>query len=435
MGFEKLQQRLRDFFIAESSNSVDTAQMTRVRERVLAEFVHQKPQNIFSRIFGYTWVRSATIGAIILSFFPFFGAERSAGDLSPTGLVEVVRDGEVFVATGKTPLRIGDQILVGNNSSAEIQLRKSLNAVASDSAEVRVSRDDSLFLVKGSLDGNISSGSIETNRGKINAEEDATLNVLVSNSGETRIQPRESDIWVTAWNQERVNIAEGEELRLQTDTQMPPEIPQDLRLSTSQILAIKAKLLIARTRALNSIEAYSLRDSKKAMAELENADRTFRSIAQVLKSSRNLQVLRRENLDLLSREEVLKRLSEREKKKTLLENAYAVNTLLKLVEKEPKEKVLLPESEFLIFNRYALLQRLFAPLPKELRSQGWILQKQYIEALSQQIMKASSPKEELEMIFEQIPRSSTGRQFLQQVQQLLPTLEATQIKENLALWK
>jgi hypothetical protein len=434
MGFEKLQQRLRDFFITETSYTADKIQMARVRERALAEFVQQKPKSVFFQIFNCTWIRSATIGAIILSLFPFLGAERSAGDLSPTGLVEVVRDGKVFVATGQTPLHIGDQILVGNNSSAEIQLRKSMKAVASDRAELRIPRENALFLIKGSLDGNIASGSIETNRGKIDAETDATLNVFVSNSGETRIRPRESDIWVTAWNQKQITIAEGEELRLQTDTQMPPKIPRDLRLSSSQILAIRAKLLIARTRALNSVEAYSLRDSKKAISEFNSADRTFRSIAQVLKSSRDLQVLRRENLDLLSRETVIDRLKEREKQKDLLENAFAVDSLLSLIEKEPKQKIVLVESDLLIFNRYSLLQRIFAPQSKMLRAQGLLLQKQYIVALSQQIMNVSSSEKEIETILSQIPHSGAGRQVLQQVQLLLPTEQVMQIEKHLVQW-
>jgi hypothetical protein len=429
MGFEKLQKRLQEFFRAETEVTVNNARRAHIRERALAEFSKKSPRAPWQQIWQSSWVRSATFGAIILSLFPLFGAERSAGELNPTGLVEIVRDGEVFVATEKTPLQIGDQILVGNNASAEIQLRKSLNTVAGERAEIRIPRSDSLFLVKGSLDGNLSGGSIETNRGKIDATNTAELNVAVSDSGEAHIRPRENDIWVTAWNQERSLLAEGEELRLQTDTQLPPEIPEDLRLSSSQILAIRAKLLMARTKALNSIEARLQQNNELALAEFESANRTFLSVAQVLKSSRNLQVLRRENLNLIQRKDVIERLTARTERENLLENAYAVDTLLDIVETERDPQFLTIDSGLLIFNRYALLQRLFAPLPAELRARGWVLQEQYIAALAQQIMNADSPEEEMISAASLIPKSGAGRQFLQQVQRLLPDPQ----KETLGL--
>lgn len=423
MGFEKLQKRLQEFFKAETKIPVNNAQKVRIHERVLVEFSKKKTPARWQKIWKSSWIRSATFGAIILSLFPIIGGEKSAGELTPSGLVEIVRDGKIFIATEETSLQIGDQILVGNKASAEIQLRKSLTTVAGERAEIRIPRGDSLFLVKGSLDGKLSGGSIETNRGTIDANNTAALNVSVSNSGETHIRPRENDIWITAWDNERALLSEGEELRLQTDTQLPPKIPEDLRLSSSQILAIRAKLLIARTKALNSIEARLHQDNEKALSDFESADRTFCSVAQVLKSSRNLQVLRRENLDLMQRSDVISRLTERTERENLLENAYAVDTLLDIVETERDPQFLTIDSGLLIFNRYVLLQRLFAPLPTELRAQGWLLQEQYIAALAQQIMNAPVPEKAIISTVAVLPKSGAGRQFLQQVQQLLPETE------------
>jgi hypothetical protein len=192
---------------------------------------------------------------------------------------------------------------------------------------------------------------------------------------------------------------------------------------------------MARTKALNATEARLSEDSIGAVAELESANRTFLSIAQVLKSSRDLQVLRRENLNLLSRKEVIERLSARTERANLLENAYAVDTLLDVVDKERAPKFLTMDSGLLIFNRYALLQRLFAPLPEKLRTQGWLLQKQYVEALAQQIMNAGSPESEILSVVSLVPNSGAGRQFLQQVQQLLPPQEGKQLENCLLLWK
>ena len=434
MGFEKLQERLRKFFIAEAP-IVDAHQKLRIREQCLLSFQQQKRPSLF-RSFYFGWARSAVIGAILLSLFPFFG-ERSAGDLLPEGLVEVVRDGEIFVATGKTPLRVGDQILVGNNASAEIQLRQSLHAVAGDRAEIRVPRKDALFLVKGSLDGDLKTGSIETDRGKINSESTTatTLNVFVSESGETHILPRKNDLWVSTWDKGQTTLSEGEILRLQTDTELPPDFPENLRLSSSQILAIQSKLLIARTRALNAIDALIQQDKAKVADELNGADTTFKSMAQVLKSSRNLEVIRRENLELLSRNDVIARLETRaESPSFLLENAKAVDTLITLVSSIEDVERFVMEGTSLIFNRYALLQRLFAPLSSEFRDQGQLLEQQYVRALAQQIMNATDPIAEIDNVVTQLPRTGTARLFLQQLQKHLLNIEAAHIESYIKTW-
>jgi len=434
MGFEKLQQRLRKFFIEETSHSVDRAQMARVRERALAEFVRKKPTHSFFRIWKSSWVRSAVVGAIVLSLLPIFGGEQSAGELQSTGLVEIVRDGKVFIATGETSIQPGDQVLVGNNSSAKIQLKKSLRAVLGEQTEVRVPSKDSLFLVRGTIDGDLLGGAIETGRGKINAKNGAVLNVSVSGSGETHVRPRENDVLVTSWDKTQTTLVAGEELRLYTEGTLPPEIPQDLNLSSAQILAIQAKLLIARTKALNSLEAHLQQDAKTAAIELKSADRTFKSLVQVLKSSRNLRVLRRENLDLITRDEAVARLSERTDRTNLLKNTFAVKALLDVVEKERDPRFLTADSGLLIFNRYVLLQRLFAPLPERQRYHGHILQEQYVEALTRQILNADSTTEEILFIVSVVPKSGAGRQFLQQVADKLPSPLMDQLDEVVTEW-
>ena len=434
MGFEKLQQRIHDFFIEETSHPVDRTQMTLIRERTLAEFSRKKSTHFFFRLWKLNWVRSAIVGAIVLSLLPIFGGERSAGELQPDGIVEIVRDGKVFIATEKTPIRIGDQILVGNNSSARIQLKRSLETVLGERAEARIPQQDSLFLVRGTVDGDISTGAIETGRGKINAENGATLSVSVSESGETHIRPRENDVLVTSWDKTKTILIAGEVLRLYTDGTLPPEMPQDLNLSSSQILAIQAKLLIARTKALNSVEARLQENSEKAIAELESATRTFLSVVQVLKSSRNLELLRRENLSLITTDEVIKRLSARTNRTNLLKNALAVKTLLDVVEQERAPQFLTIDSGLLVFNRYALLQRLFAPLPDRQRHHGHLLQDQYVSALVRQIANADSATEEILFIVSVVPQSGAGRQFLQQVADKLPPSLMEQLDEIILNW-
>ncbi len=433
MGFEKLQQRLRDFFIEETSHSIDPTQVARIRERTLVEFSRKKTTPFFL-FWKSSWVRSAVVGAIVLSLLPIFGGEQSAGELQPDGLVEIVRDGKVFVATDNTSLRVGDQILVGNNSSARIQLKKSLETVLGEKAEVRIPRRNSLFLVRGTLDGDLMGGAIETSRGKINATERAVLNVSVSGSGETHVRPRENDVLVTSWDKTKTVLVEGEELRLYADGALPPEMPQNVNLSSAQILAIQAKLLIARTKALNAVEAHLQQDTATAASELKSAGRTFRSVVQVLKSSRDLQVLRRENLNLITRTEVIKRLSARTDRTNLLQNTLAVKTLLDVVEQERDPQFLTTDSGLLIFNRYSLLQRLFAPLPERQRYHGRILQDQYVDALVKQIFNANSAKEEILFITSVVPQSGAGRQFLQQVANKLPKDLQEQLDKIVAHW-
>lgn len=424
MVFDKLEQQLKSFFRTEASRTPQSVRKLVVKESALQEFARRKKASPFTLAWKSNWIRSAALGAIVLSLMPILGGERSAGELRPSGLVEIVRDGEVLIADQKTKLKIGDQVLVGNNASAEIEMRKSIKTTAGNRTEFRVTKPNSLFLVRGNLDGEIKKeASIATDRGQISGEE-ATIRIAVSETGETHIQPQTSKIKVTTWDNQKTTLAAGEELRLHTDATLPEVLPKNLNLSSSQILAIRAKLLIARTKALNALEAKLAENEETFVREIDSADRSFRSVVQVLKSSRNLEIVRRENLDLVSRADVVERVSERTDRSKLIAETRAVEALLDIVENEQTPQFTVLDSDLRIFNRYILLQRLFAPLATNSRVHGNILQEQYLEALAKQIRDAEDSELEIRTILSSIPRSAAGNLFLQRVSfYLSPSLQ------------
>ncbi len=420
MGFDKLQRQLKIFFTTEASRTPLEVNRARVKESVMSEFTRRKKTSNFVRLWQSSWVRSAAFGAIILSLVPIIGGEQSAGELRPTGLVEIVRDGEVFIASGNTRLKIGDQVLVGNNASAEINMRHTIQTTAGKQTEFRVTKPNSLFLVRGNLSGDFEkNASIATDRGQISGS-NASLRVAVSDTGETYIQPSNNNVHVTTWDNQKATLIAGEELRLHTDATLPAELPKNLNLSSSQILAIRAKLLISRTKALNALESRIDDDVTKSIQELASADRSFRSVVQVLKSSRNLEIVRRENLDLVSRADVVERVAARTDRAQLVADTRAVEALLDIISRDYTPNFKIENSDLRIFNRYVLLQRLFAPLAVNSRTHGILLQQQYIEALARQISEAPDSKQEIYEIRKALPEGASARKFTQEVAKKLP---------------
>ena len=299
-------------------------------------------------------------------------------------------------------------------------MRHNLKTTTGDSTELRITKPNSLFLVKGNLSGNFEkSSSIATDRGQISGKS-ASINVAVSETGETYIQPQENNVHVTTWDNQKTTLVAGEELRLHTDSTLPQELPKNLSLSSSQILAIQAKLLISRTKALNALEYRINGDINSFREELTSSDRSFLSVVQVLKSSRNLEIVRRENLDLVSRSDVVERVKERTTRTQLISETRAVEALLDIIENEQLPPFELVSTSSRIFNRYIMLQRLFAPLSANSRAHGELLQSQYLEAMAKQISGSNSPQDQINALLLAIPQNNSGRHFLKKVGELLP---------------
>ena len=299
-------------------------------------------------------------------------------------------------------------------------MRHSIQTTAGNQTELRITKPNSLFLVRGILSGKFEKNSfISTDRGQISGS-DASLRVAVSETGETYIQPSNNNVHVTTWDNQTATLAAGEELRLHTDATLPAALPKNLNLSSSQILAIRAKLLISRTKALNALENRLNHEGTKASQELISADRSFRSVVQVLKSSRNLEIVRRENLDLVSRADVVERIAARTDRTQLIAETRAVEALLDIIGSDYAPNFKSETSDLRIFNRYVLLQRLFAPLAANSRLHGALLQQQYVDALARQIFGSLAPKQEIRSILAALPQSASARKFLQEVTKKLP---------------
>ena len=431
MGFDDLNHKLEKYFLKEIK-SVDIKTKTAIKEDVL-NFFEKEKQSIFSRIFSFIFSSkysglssTALVGILLLGVIPLYNNQLYAGEISSDqGLVEIIRDGERIILKGKSKLKIGDEILVKNNATADLKLRNEFHSEVFENSTIKVSGKDELFLVEGQLNNNFRNGKISTNKGEILAQnKDSIVSVYVTNSGETHIAPKRNSIMVRNWSGEEIQLTTGEELRLRTDTNLSMKKNNDgINLSDTQIQAIRAKLFIARTKALNYIENSIDKDYGKAKVDLYSAKKTFKSIAQVLKTSRNMEMLSpRENIDMLENKDIYTRLKEKTNNEDLLLEVKSVEILLEIIEKQKVFDFPVPQTDILSFNRYVILSRLFANKSEKEIKYGEILRDQYVLSFARTIFNEELRIDQISVLNSEIkkmPKTSTiAKFFLLQVKEM-----------------
>ncbi|MBT3349152.1 hypothetical protein HN954_04155 [bacterium] len=431
MGFQKLQLLIKNF-LAQAGAVSSTAERTRIRTEVLQEFTKKQrraPHSFWQRIWtpqvSTATISIATLLVLLNAFSIFPGKSVSAGEIVPQfGPVEIVRDKKTIMVTERTTLNSGDIVRVGNRASAEL-IFDQFTSVANDRTEVKILGEDSLFLSSGSLENNATeSGEILTERGMVRLQPGAEFQMNVSGSGETHIVLRKNRLAVSDLFDRETVMKGGEELRLRTDTELSlQEIPEDLQLSTTQILAVESKLVIARTKLLSSIEHFRDKNQETGTADFESAQKTFRSIAQVLNSSRNLTIIKRTNFGLIKNEDVFAMVSHKTQSPILLSEIRAVEILLNLVETQHDRFAFSKQkTDVASFDRFVLLDRVFQFASPEEQKYGDILKQEYILSFYRKIMneplkidQASRLNEELEKMAE----TEITRSFLLRVKKLL----------------
>ena len=438
MGFEDLERQLKKILKTQKV-STDPSVRARIRMQILekfAEHYQSDPNPFWKRIFApKTSILAFAAVSIFILFnaFPVIGNKLSAGQIVPKfGLVEIVRDGEIILVREKTPLRIGDTIRVGNRAEAEITLPEKFISTAKTRTELRVVDRGKLFLEQGALENQVvRGGEISTNRGMIKSFPGATFEVTVSESGETRIVLKKNQVSVTGWQNGEIMLREGEELRLRTDTKLlAREMPQDLKLSTAQLLAIRSKLIIARTKLLNGIEKSLARnDDRSAEKDFRSAQKTFLSIVQVLKSSRNLEITKRENIDLIKNHEVFARLSQKIDDVTLLTEVQALETLFGLIETNHTSTAFsIPRTSVKSFDRFVILDRIFQLGTPQQRKLGEALKQRYVIAFLRKVLNEELKIDQVSILNQgiaELPKTKIARDFLVRVKNLFaPDLAA-----------
>lgn len=428
MGFEDLEQKLEKFFLNEST-AHDFAQKTRIKELTFARFSAKKESTWqkLSAFFFQKYVISAVSLAVIIGFMPVINNQIYAGEISrESGLVEVIRKGERIIVDGKSRLKIGDEIIVSGNANAKLKLKNNFESDLQKNSKVTVIGRDSLFLAQGKITNNFESGKISTNNGEISAKSLSHFSVDVAKSGETKIVPLKNSVFVQDWQGTEIELSYGEELRLRADTKLNSQkISENLKLSNAQIQAIQSKLFISRTKALNYVENVIERNYQQADEDFNSAKKSFKSIAQILKSSRDLKILNsRENIDIIDLNEIYKRAELKTNNINILSGIAVVEDLFEIIKNRENFDFQVPKTDSMIFNRYVLISRLFAGEKDFSRQKlGEILRKQYVVSFAQKIFNEELKIDQISILNEEIkklPKSTMAKFFLLKVKEILP---------------
>lgn len=445
MSFGNLQKQLLAF-LTQASTSAAPAEKTRIKTEALSAFSAQKTTTpLWSRAF-FSRYSTATVSAV-LGLFVIGGGllmslqgRTTAGEIRPQyGPVEIQRGGETLLVTEQTDLRKGDIVRVGNRAAAELIFPDRFTSLAHDRTEVKILAQDALFLSSGKLKSDVQqSGEILTERGRVRLQPGADFDLQVSDSGEAHILLRKNRLSVVDLFDRETVLREGEELRLRTDTALTDQdMPRDLELSTTQLLAIDAKLVIARTKLLSGIENFVRQKDTVGWEDVSSAEETFRSIAQVLNASRNLTIIKRTNSDLIKNKEIFAMVSQKTKNAQLLAEIQALETLFRLTkEKQDWFAFSLAETGIQSYDRFVLLDRAFQLTTAQERRLGEVLKQEYVLSFYRKIMNPPLKMDQvlaLDAALQTLPKTEITREFLFRVKALLAPDLAEILAEKMAV--
>ena len=455
MSFDDLKRKFREFFHNETKNfKIDLQRKILLKNVILAEF-QKSFRNVWLlkilRLLDYRFsigVSSSLVLVLGFTFFQLFGS-ANAGEIIPqAGLVEVSRRGENIVVKNKEKLRVGDIVKVANNAEAEIIFLKNNKSFLGKNTELEILAKNKVFVKQGDVQTEISSvGSpwlfnsdfeISSDRGVIWPEKNAKFNVSVSSSGETKIVSHNSSLEVMDFEQEgKTELFNGEELWLRTDTKLlSRKIPEDLRLSNIQLEAIKSRLIISRSKLLSAVLNMFAGKRSKARDEVVSAAKTFKSIVQVLNSSRNLKIIKRKSLDLIRNEEVFAKLSKRTRDLNLWNQALAIQSLLQLIESRGSQFAFaVPKTESISFNKYLALEYISSLASKTQKKRIKILQNEYSKMFFREIAAAYplliDQISALNTEISKLPRKKISRNFLRDVSKHCSSIFVSLIEEKI----
>ncbi len=440
MTFHDLEKALRDFFRTATTRSPRTAYKNSLKTLLHEEFQRAQKERVPFLFWRRLFSRTSSLGFVsvialtFLNIFPAGEGDTIAGQITPQGgLVEIMREGSVFVLEGSLSLKPGDCVRIGNRSEAEITLGH-LTSIAKDRTTVCVQDEGGLFLEQGVLH-NKGTGEVMAKRGVSRGDKNTHFIVIVSDSGEMKTIVQKNNLSVFDSQLRRTQLSAGEEISLRTDTALEDVLaPKDLALSDSQLEALASKLIITRTKALASMEAFLQQNASKGMRDLISAEKSFRSLTQVLDSARDLTIIKRRHLRFTTLSEVYDQLSDRTKDVELLQETQAIETLLTLLRRNRTSLGFsYPQTQVQTFNRYVLLEQLFSLSQKEVQKELHVLQKKYIHNFLRKV--TNSPLKTLQIStlqkeLSKLPKNHYATRFQEVLQKELPYDLVDQIGPN-----
>ncbi len=430
MSFSDITRKIKAFYTTSSTLSNQTIKET-VKYKTLNTFRAQKRERkrtiiaLWRYRFSFAFSLFFIVGMIGFLQSSLRDQQLLAGEIQPmVGPVEIIRGKESLLVEDPVDIFIGDIIKTGTRGEVKISIPNEFTSIAKNRTQFRITNKKTLFLDKGVLENKTQrSLEVATDRGFIKGASGSEFQVSVSDSGETEVLPHKNVVQIFDLWDGKLDLNPGETVKLRSDTRLTNKtIPDDLKLSNAQIRAIKSKLTIARTKIVTGVQHSTMSENQLAVKDFESAKKTFTSLTQVLKTSRELEIARRKNLKQLSTKDVYPEMKERLENETLLSEIKAIEILFDILSQNKDQLAFSPQnSDVEAFNRYVILKRLIDLGTPEQQDLSRLLLHKYVVNFLQKIQNKEVRIEQIAMLDAQIdklPKNKTARKFLYQVRDL-----------------
>lgn len=409
----------------------DESVKARIKANVSGRFKAQQQRQtwlgwrtVFARTLSLGVMSALLLGTTGVVELPLLGNQVVGQIASQGGVVEIIRGDQSLLVTDPTELYKGDWVHVGHRGQATITTEHFSSSVDADS-RLKVEKSNTVFLDKGRLHNtHWQSAKVKTNRGLVKSSDGGMVAIEVLETGETHVLPDTARVAVYDLNNGRRLAGAGEKVVLRSDTVLSTSnFPDDLELSNAQIEAILGKLVIARTKALTGIENMMLGERDRAHKEILSAEQSFRSVAQILETERDLTIARRVNLDAVAVNEVYTALSEKTDRLDLLTEAYSLEQLFAVLAQNRNRMAFAPmDTGVEAYDRYVLLHRLAALGTPEQAAALYSLADNYVVSVLRKVQQSPVRIEQLAYLNAQVdalPVNQQSEQFLRSLQQQL----------------
>jgi hypothetical protein len=425
MSFEDLELKVKLFFLKYQKKQL-LLEKERIRERIFP--IIKQRSFFFNLPFFLLRHKYLSFFTLILGFFSlnFISINTPlAGQLETSGPVEIIRNNKSILTTKNIPLYIGDKIRVGRQQSAKITLPNNFTTTVSPKTNLLITEKDAIFLEKGQINNEVfRQGTIYTNRGIIKSDSGSMFSVTVSESGEASILPTKNKVTVYDLKDGNLILLAGESLSLRSDTELNfNNLPNDLNLSNTQIKSIYAKLIIARTKIISAVESQINNNNNLFQQNLTSASNSFKSVIQVLKTSRELEIARRRNIAEVEITQIYAEVSKKTNDQQLLKEIKALEALFTIVQQNNGKFAFAPtKTEILEYNKYTtLLNILSLANIRQYNLAEPLLQKYTVNFLNKIQNKPLKIDQitELNLLTNKLPKNTNSKKFLQDIQKLL----------------
>lgn len=379
----------------------------------------------------------SAIFVVLFNVFPFSKSEILAGSLNPTnGVVKIVRDNRILLVSEEIILQEGDVVEIGHNGEAEIFFPDQFKSTLLPRTELTIINDDEVFIEQGKIiNTSFREHQFSGDRGFVESTPDSQFIISISESGEMEIIAQKNNIHVFDWKSGETKLETGEKIHLRTDTDLSQkniDIPDNLKLSTTQLRSVQAKLIIARTKLLTTIEEITSGNRDASESDLQSAQKSFLSIIDILHASRNLKISKRTDLNSISFDDILREMQRKKIPQDFIEKAEALTTLFNIVKAHRHHIAFqVPQTPVTSYNRFVTIDRIFQNGNQD---HAEILKDIYVVVFLRKILNEPLRIDQISVLnnaIDELPHTPQSSDFLKRLQNILHPDIATILAEKI----